>query len=283
MTDEIITRDGERHPIAFGVAHIRGGVRDEVQTFALGGKEWEPKKLAELLHGVATENAAGISPDESGSGIEQYEAYCFFSDMPEHLDARQAFTIRTYGGANLAASSMASEGPDPRGQTKQDMRLKEGWFQFVLDMTARTHHAQLAMIESVMKRNAVLERENYDAAQLAKELIYEQAANTHAHEMAEKEYERRTMLYGKVAQLAPAITNQVLGREVFPQSTVDSSLVETIVEELDESTIKELLAVVGKKLKPEALAMLVGRMSEIAEKQAEKKAKEKKKNGLATS
>ncbi len=83
--------------------------------------------------------------------------------------------------------------------------------------------------------------------------------------MAELEYQRKTEERKRLLTVAPAIVNQVFGREVFPQAAVDSSMIETLVSRLDADGLQTILSVMSKYLKPEELAMLVGRMSDIQE------------------
>lgn len=264
LTDPILNHENRRCT-AIGLVHYKGGIRNEVQTIPLGGKEWDPKQLADMFNGVADEYAAGIAPDESGSGYEQFEAVSFFSDLPDHPAGTCALNRKTGPIRDMMSGSVASEAPDARGLTRQDMRHKEAWMQFSLDVISRASAMLLSHNESLAKRNALLERENYDAVELAKEMMFKEASNTHAHEMAEKEYERKTEERRKLLQLAPAAVNTLLGKEFFPQSVVDSGLLEVLTENLDEKGTQEVLTVLGKHLKPEAMMLLVDRMASIQE------------------
>lgn len=281
FTDPVLTQEGSRRCVAISLCHFKAGIRNEIQTIPLGSKEWEPKQLADLLNTLADECAQGISPDESGSGYEQFEVVSFFSDIPDQPVGRCPINRRT-GLLGRDAGSVASEAPDTRGLTKQDMRHKEAWMQFTLDATARSNAAMLSVIDSLSKRNAQLERENYDAIDLAKEMIFEKAASTHAFEMAEKEYERKTEERRRLLAIAPAAVNQLLGKDIFPASAVDSTLLETFVEGLSEHGAEEVLAVLSKHMKPDVAAMLIGRFAEIQEQINKRKAAEQakeKRNG----
>jgi len=279
LTDPVLTLDGTRKCVAIGLIHFRSGIQTEVQTVKLGGKEWSPEQLSELFNGLADQYAGSISPDESGSGYEQFQVISFFSDVPDLIVGRMPLNRKT--GPRIPEGGVASEAPDARGELKQSMRHREGWMQFTLDMVARTYSAQLGMIESLTKRLNQADRENFDAIQLAKETILERAADTHAHQIAELEYARKTEERRKLLQLAPGLANQLLGKEIFPSAAVDTSLLETFVESLpeNEEAINEVIGVLSKHLKPEAVGVLVGRLAEIQEGINKRKALAKKENG----
>jgi hypothetical protein len=84
---------------------------------------------------------------------------------------------------------------------------------------------------------------------------------------------------------APALVNQVLGKEVFPASHVDSGLIEELMGSLDESTIAKLTELLIPKLRPETAALLIGRFTQVVETQNAKKqaeAMQKHANGNGT-
>src|SRR5262249_38630837 len=149
LSDPVLTLDGVRKCCALGLVHYKSGVRTEVQTVKLGGREWDAKQLADLFNGLADECAAGIAPDESGSGFEQFEVVSFFSDVPDLIVGRTPINRRTNLMKDL--SSVASEPPDAKGLTRQDMRHKEGWMSFILDATARLNSAMLSTIDQLSK------------------------------------------------------------------------------------------------------------------------------------
>ncbi len=264
LTDANLTNEGTRKCFAISLMHVTSGIKTEVQTQKLGSKPWDPKQLADMFEGIADEHSAGLSSTESGSGQESYNLVAFFDDMPDLPQCPLPLMRRT-GPMALPDDPVVSEPPTPKGELQQAMRHKEGYLQFVLEAMARTFSAQTMVLEMQQKRLAQVERENQDTMELAKEMIFKEAANAHAYVMVEKDFERKTEERKRLMQAAPAVINQLLGREVIPQSTVDSTLIEGLFDSLDEPTIAKVLEVIGPKMKPEVLGLLLGRATQVIE------------------
>jgi hypothetical protein len=98
-----------------------------------------------------------------------------------------------------------------------------------------------------MRENLEVRRENREGFTLVKELLAAQALNRHEFKMKELEFERSTEERKKWLDFAPSLVNTILGSEVFPQSTEDTSLLESIADSLSEEDLMKLSSV----LKPE--------------------------------
>jgi hypothetical protein len=262
LTDPVVTYDGTRKPTAFAVMHTSvGSVPKDIQAIKLGSKDWDPKQLAELLIGIADDHARGIAVTETGSGHEQYEFLCFFSDMPDQPQAQVTFSVKT--GADKPDGMTASEPPTAQGMLRQEMRHRESTHQ-TMQLVVST---QFRLLDMLMGQNTQLRIENHDAVQLAKETILERAASQHTGRMTELEYHRKTEERAALMRMGPPLVNQLLGREIFPQSTVDTSLLEQLIEGIDtEDKLAKLMAWASESLKPEVAAVLAGRLLEIQEK-----------------
>ena len=272
LTDPMLLNDGAKKCIAISLMHVTGGVRTEVQTMKLGAKVWEPKQLAEMFDGMASEHSAGLSSSESGSGQEAYQLVAFFDDAPDLPQCPLPLMKKT-GSIILADDPIVTEPPTARGELAQSMRHRDAWHAFALEMTARTHTAMAQIIDRLSNRLQIVEKENQDTIEIAKDMIMKEAADSHRYAMAEKEFERKTEERKRLMQIGPPLINQLLGREVFPQSTVDSTLLEGMLESLDEAQLQKLIEVVLPVLKPEQAALLVGRFTQIVEAVNARKAK----------
>jgi len=271
MTDPTITNEGERKVLAFTVMHTTSGVSREVETFKIGSKPVETKVLAERISGIIDDHATGIAGTESGSGVEQYEVRTFFSDLPDQPVGCLTVSRKTSMGLmpRPEPGSSASEPPTPQGMLRQDMRQKEGWMQFVLEMTARTHAAQAQIITSLSARNAKLEEENFDAIEMAKDMILEKATIQGQNQVAIEEARLKAEQWKKLLEIGPHIINKVAGREVVPTQVAQASMFDAIVKDLvkaDAKQTEELLTHLTKVLSPENMAMIVSMLLEEQEK-----------------
>ena len=85
--------------------------------------------------------------------------------------------------------------------------------------------------------------------------------------MSKLQFERDTEERRKWLNFAPPLINTLLGRDIFPQSTADTPLVESIAESLTEADIMKL----ASSLKPELWGPLAHRFhGALQKKQLEK-------------
>jgi hypothetical protein len=284
ISDPMITGEGERKVLAFAVMHLKAGIAREVETVKLGSKPVETKMLAERLSGIIDDHAQGMAREESGSGVEQYEIKTFFSDLPDQPQG--CFTVsRKTSMAIMPAAEGTSEPPDQRGMLRQDMRQKEGWMQFTLEMVARTYSAQVNIINALSARNAKLEDENYDAVELAKEMILEKASIQGQNQIALEEARLKAEQWKKILELGPHLINKVAGREILPTEVARASMFSAIVKDLVKADAKQTEALLGdlqKVLSPENMALVVGMLLEEQEKANVAAAAEAAKNVTAT-
>lgn len=264
LSDPMITRDGERKCVALALMHMTGGIRTEVQAMKLGAKTWDPNQLAEMFDNLATEHAAGLASSESGSGEETYQLVAFFDDLPDVPQSPLPLMKRT-GPTVHADESIVTEPPTPRGEVGQNMRERSAWMQFVLEMNARMFSTMTGVIERQNSRLAAVEKENQDAFQIAKEMILEKAADSHDQRMKELAFERSSEERARIMKALPPLVNKVFGKEIFPNSTVDSSLLEALVESSDENQLTRIIEALLPVLKPEQAALLMGRLGDIQE------------------
>lgn len=274
LTDPMLLRsneDGARTCVMISLMHRTSGISSEVQTLKLGSKQWDPKQLAEMFSAIADEHASGLSSSESGSGQEAYQLVAFFSDDPT-LPQCPLPLMRKTGPLVLDGDPIVTEPPTPKGELAQGMRHRDGWMAFTLEMNARMYATMSGIIDRLSTRLQTVEKENQDTIEIAKEMVLERAADSHNHRMAELDFERKSEERKRIMAAAPPLINQLLGREVFPASTADSSIIEGLMSDLDEKTIQTLAEILIPKLKPETAALLMGRFNQAVEQLNKKKA-----------
>jgi hypothetical protein len=81
-----------------------------------------------------------------------------------------------------------------------------------------------------------------------REVILRQVADNHTQKMTEMEYERSTAERKKLMGFIPPLVNTVTGKEIFPQATSDTALVETITESLTEEQVQQLMGILPAEL-----------------------------------
>ncbi len=273
LTDPMLLRTEDvtpRKPVMLSLMHVTSGIKNEVYSLKIGSKQYDPKVLADMFNGTADEHSQGLSSSESGSGQEAYQLVIFYDDLPDLPQCPLPLMRRT-GPLALADDPIVSEPPTHKGELAQSMRERGAWMEFTLQMVARTYSAQIETIASQGRELQTLRKENQETIEIAKEMILEKAADTHGHRMQELDFERKTEERKRLMAAAPPLINQLLGREVFPASHVDSTLVDGLMADLDESTIQQLTEVLLPKLKPETAALLIGRFTQVIEQQNAKK------------
>lgn len=241
--EAMIDIDKEKGISMMSLVHMVGQGEREIHSTKFGAKQWTARDLAQLFRHKAESYCQEIP------GVQSFCLLAFYEqDEPE---ARHPFMVS--GETDL--NGLSTEAPDEKGFRMQGMRHVEAITQLnhrsihhVLDTMAR-------MNENLMKENLDVRKENREGFALMKDLIAAQALNKHEYRIKEMEFERSTEERKKWLDFAPVLVNTILGSEVFPQSTEDSALLETIADSLSEEDLIKLTSV----LKPEILGPISAR------------------------
>jgi hypothetical protein len=175
----------------------------------------------------------------------------FYNKSTSH-GAKQVFVVR--GQEDLGG--LGSDSPDGKGVIQQGMRHTEIALGMALRHQKEVNDQMLTMFKLVGEQNATLLKENIDAMTVVKEIMMTKATEDRESAMALEEYRRKTKERERMLQLAPALANQVFGREIFPQSTADTAIIESIADSLDHDQLAKLASI----LKPEQAALLAPRI-----------------------
>lgn len=248
---------------ALSLVH-RVGVREqEIHTTQLKQTGVDAKSLAKMFLGKA-ENYAAELP-----GVQTFNLLAFYGGRTQ-FESIKPFMVN--GETDMGG--LATEGPTKDGLVQQAMRHTEAMTQMSLRQTTAMTSAMTAMFEMVVRENMSLRKENLDATVIVRDAVL--AMNEKKEESAFKrlKYERDTAERSKWLSFGPAFINTLLGREVFPQSTADTALIDTIAESISEEDIQRLAA--SGVIKPEVWGPLAQRMSKTMERKrlAEAQAKE---------
>ncbi len=241
-----LTQDGPCWMIT--LAHMRGTSPEEIVNIKFGAKAWTAKELADIFR----HKAEGYAQDLSGP--QTFCMYAFYNKSTEH-GAKHPFIIR--GQEDLGG--LGTESPDTRGLIQQGMRHTEIALGMALRHQKDVNDQMVSMFKILGEQNATLMKENVDAMSVVKEIMLAQATENREAEVGLLEYKRKTEERAKLLGLAPALANQIFGREIFPQSKADTAIIESLTESLDEEQITALMAL----LKPEQAALLAPRMEKV--------------------
>jgi hypothetical protein len=221
-----------------------------------------PADLAALFQGKAESYAQDLP------GVQSFCLLAFYAGSSEP-QARHPFLIT----GKVDFEGGATETPDPRGEKQQSMRHSEMLIQQVYRRQQVMDDYSIRLLERANNTVAQLSNENREMFAIFKEMMMEKVMGEHNREMERLKYERETEERKKWLSFAPALVNTILGREVFPQASADTALIETIAESLSMEDVGRLAA--ANVIKPEILGPLYARF-EQAEKKRLAKIEERK-------
>jgi hypothetical protein len=225
---------------------------EEVQTVKFqSGTQWRPEELADRLYSIACEHC------KDDRGIEhRYKLFAFYgSDEPQNV---KRFTLSPMGDE----LQFVGETPDARGAMQQGQRLLE-------TMAQGTFRLLGQLVGSAAQETMHLRRALHEANEMTMTLMMKIADKDHERQIEllkfQRETEERQMWYS----YAPLLINTILDREVFPQGTVDTKIVEAAAENLSVEDLQAL----SQKLPPHLWGPLAARLDKALKKKADAKEK----------
>jgi len=248
---------------ALALVRVIRDVDTEVHTTELKGGNYTPEQLGEKFYAIAREHCK----DEPG--VEhRYKLLAFYggSNQPK---TDKTFAISPYGDP----ADTLNELPDSRGAHAQGMRHTETFFQGAVGLIKHT-------TMSLAEENKDLRRENREMLGVMRDMMMQMADNRFNHEMQLLTYQRQSSERQQMISFAPALVNAILGKEVFPQSTADTALIESLAGNITEEQIQKLAGVAGEGgISPEVFGPLAMRIHKAMKDKRE--AKEKARTHLA--
>jgi len=243
------------------LVHMVGLQREEVHTVRFGTKEWTPEALSEMF----SNKANAFSQDLPG--VQTFKVLAFYKGRDGNCKSEHEASHHILANQNFENQDLVTEAPDDRGRTQMTMRHGEMLMQQVYRRQEVLDNYTLRLIEHQGNMIAKLSKENSDAFEIVKEMLMKKALDDHEHRMKELQFTRSAEERKKLLQFAPALINSILGKEVFPQSTADTALVEAIADNIAEEDIVKLSGIVP----PQLLGPLAARMAEHEEKKRREK------------
>ena len=239
---------------AYALVHHPSG--KEIHSVTLGGQGGKTdSEMADMFFNMATSYAEGIS------GIQNFELLAFFGG--ETPEAYQPFAV----SGRTEFDGLSTEGPDKAGALAQGMRLTEMMVQGCFRQLSSMHEQSRHMMQDMQSDNRELRTENREMFGILKNLLVEREQREHDRALEEMRFQRASEERAMWMRMAPPLINNILGKEIFPQNTADTALIETIVDHITDDQIQILSTV----LPPTLWGPLSSRMSQIiAEKEKNK-------------
>ena len=229
------------------------GVCSEITTIKFGGQTVQADLLTKR---IVSECKNYINAADSP---QVFWLHAFYAD---DIEVGRKISFRA---SPPVENNTMTEPPTKTGMVRQAMRHTEFLFQMhTRQETGIIGHYE-RLLDKSMKLNAQLMEENHDAIAAMKQVYIEQAEGDHAKEMERLKFERSSHERKKLLGYLPGLVNQLLGEEVFPSSTVDSTIIETIAENLTEEKAKKLVPMLQEILEPEQFALVGKRIADMME------------------
>jgi hypothetical protein len=233
---------------AISCVHKIGAGDSEVYAIKIGEtKAWDAKELASIF----MHKAKSAVQDVPGS--QSFYLYAFYAGRGEH-QSRHHFRID--GGSELADG--ATEPPTAEGRRQQGMRMDECAFQFFTRQSMEVFRIVLDTTNKQAAHNKELMHENRELVSIFKEMLFERASSNHANKLAEVAAAQSASERDFLMKLAPPLLNSITGKEIMPQSFVDTNILESLIDSLDE----EGIALLSKKVPPLVWATVASRAAD---------------------
>lgn len=248
IREALIDPDKDGACTAISLVHMPG--EKEIHTVKFGAKPRDPKELASLFRGKAESYAAEIT------GVQTFNLLAFY-DQRSEPQARKPILVKGHDEYD----GMVTEGPDAKGQTMQGMRHLEVVMQMGLRHTSNLLEGSSKTIDALLRQNQQLMQENRDSFDIVKQLMIKQIEGDHTRRMESLAYERASAERAKWLGMAPGLVNTLFGKEIFPQNTADSALIEGMLESL-ENLPDHAINVLASNVKPEVWGPLADRLTQ---------------------
>lgn len=224
----------------FSLVHmVNGGTvkGKELHTTKLGnGRAWSEAELAELLQGVAD----SFSQELPGQQTFQVMAFYEGNAQPQaffHITSQQA-----------GEDENVSFAPTPQGRAAQAMSQESKVFAQMFNKQSQLDNVAMGMIQFLGQDNMQMRQENNEIRGMFFEMIRTKVMDSQAHDVRLAEFQRDTDLRNNLLKMAPALVNSATGREVFPQATEDTALIEALADNIPIENIQLLMGMVDPKL-----------------------------------
>lgn len=207
---------------AFVCVHVVGAQEREVHAYRVGGEGIAANVLAQIFRDKCEVQA------QDAIGAEHFAVIAFYGEegVPPTPGARFPFTVQPMP-ENVG---FYSEGPDEAGRTRQGMRHSEMLVAQVYRRQGAIDSHAIQLQNEMSRQLVTVMQENRALSEGMLQLAMTQAQRNHEYEMQRITSERNAQLMTSAAKFLPPLVNTIAGREIFPQATEDTAIVEAVAE-----------------------------------------------------
>ncbi|MDE2021038.1 MAG: hypothetical protein KGJ13_11935 [Patescibacteria group bacterium] len=232
-----------------------------VYDVKIAGKTWDVAKLTDLFTGKAEAFAQDLP------GIQRFELQAFYKDRREP-ESTHNFIVSDGEISQGGRERVVKEDASASGLTAQLMRHLERKDQILTEVVQTFAATSLQQRVNDQNRMDKMQEELNDAYTIVREMVIRETQGQHEMRMKELQFQRDSENSKTMWRLAPALVNGASGKEVFPQATADTALIEGLANYVTPEKLKMLIEMGA--IPQEAAAPLLLRLNQIAQqKQAE--------------
>ncbi len=233
------------------------GGSKEIDSLLLEGKTHDPATIAARFQGKAEAHS------QDSGGLQHFEILAFYGKNKSEPQAFHPFSTMDGEIHSGGASRGVRETPDGPGLIAQAMKHAERAYD-QLDTYVKTMYQVSLQRETASNvRIQDLEKEVTDGFVIIREMLMKDMDRAAEHQMKQLEFERSTKERELLMRFGPALLNTVSGREIFPQGTADTALIELIADKIDPKAVEQLFS--AGVLPKELQGPLMIRLGEIKE------------------
>ena len=225
-----IVEGEEGHQLSIvGLKILAGGDEKPIYEMKAGQPRWgDAAAMADMLWMQATRTAKGVP------GFCQFQAEAVFGTQQGTKPTRflpfgiMGATQLGPAAGGTAFGGFATEAPTPFGQLGQQMRLSEMLVQGAFSLVTHVTNVMQRELERKDTRIEKMEHRLDEQWLALKQALLEIQNSAISNTMKTLQMEA----VKKLITLAPGLVNMMTGRDVFPPSAVDSSLIEALATNL---------------------------------------------------
>lgn len=248
--------------------HMNGTANGkELHAAKFGDKSWKAEDLADMFRSIADDYAHELP------GTQSFQLVAFYGEV-NHPQRFKPFRIK--GDADHVG--LGSEEPTNQGAMAQGMRYLDSFSRQVLerqrqldDASAMMMQRQAQMIDTLSGHIHRLQEDQVAAFNAVQQMVAEKLTAENDRTQQFLAFQRATQERQALLQLAPALVNTLTGREVFPQSTEDTALIQTLVDNLQPEHMPALMKL-AETLPATVQAPLMDRLNRAFEAREKKEA-----------
>jgi hypothetical protein len=219
-----------------------------VDEIDLGKKTWDPVTLARRIRG-RVENYS-----EPLEGIQPFELRVYYGS-DEHVTVYPFNMIE--GEVSTNSGEHIRERANGSGQVAQLMRHLETREKLLVGFIQ-------GVVTSQMESMGTLQREVFDAYTIIRQLIMQQTQDMHKMQQDALNAEQSRKEREKLLGYAPGLLNTIFGKELISNTTVDTSIVETLAEKVTPEQVDQLVML--GVIPAEGALVVKSRLQEIRDK-----------------